>query len=522
MPTGESRPSNAVETTDPPAPATEKQESGTDISAGTAAPPPSRKTAAASPRRRTGRRWLIFAIAVLALAAIMVWGIPFMRRVLSTVSTNDAYVNSHVTFVAPRVAGQVARVLVDDNNRVRKGDLLVELDKEPYRVQLELKQAGVRTAQADLAAAHASVQGIIAQTRSQRWKLQRAIEDVNNQVAQLRSKVAALNRAKATLVLAQAEFDRSNRLFQSKVTSQEELDQRREALAVAQAEVNQALEDISQIRVALGLPAQPPNGQDLAQVPPDLDQTFSSVRQAQADVIQSAAQLGVAPSSYNLTPKQMLEEFYRRDAQGNIDRIYGQLAQEAPAIKQAEAKLLSAQRDLDQAELNLRYCDIVSEIDGVVTRRNVNPGNNVQVGQSLMAVRSLREIWVDANFKETQLANLRIGQPVDLRVDMYGKRQMFKGRISGFTMGTGSTLALLPAENATGNFVKVVQRLPVRIEVLDYDPNNRPLFVGLSVVVSVHVKEPPTGPDAGKIIQPYSPPAPAEATPPASQADHHE
>jgi membrane fusion protein, multidrug efflux system len=107
---------------------------------------------------------------------------------------------------------------------------------------------------------------------------------------------------------------------------------------------------------------------------------------------------------------------------------------------------------------------------------------------------------------------------------MYGKRQMFKGRISGFTMGTGSTLALLPAENATGNFVKVVQRLPVRIDVLDYNPDNRPLFVGLSVVVSVHVKQSPTGPDAGRFIQPYAEPAPAGAASPvpAVQADRHE
>src|SRR6202034_1055588 len=105
----------------------------------------------------------------------------------------------------------------------------------------------------------------------------------------------------------------------------------------------------------------------------------------------------------------------------------------APAVKQAEAKLESTQRDLAQAELNLRYCDITADIDGVVTRRNVNPGNYVQVGQSLMAVRSLNEIWVDANFKETQLRDLRIGQQVDLYVDMYGGTHIFKGRISGFT-----------------------------------------------------------------------------------------
>src|SRR5215468_1295888 len=121
-----------------------------------------------------------------------------------------------------------------------------------------------------------------------------------------------------------------------------------------------------------------------------------------------------------------------------------------------------------------------------------------------MAIRSLSEIWVDANFKETQLRDLRIGQAVDLYVDMYGHRQVFKGRITGFTMGTGSTLALLPAQNATGNFVKVVQRLPVRIELEDYDPDKNPLFIGTSVVPYVYINRPPTGPDAGKFLQAYS------------------
>ena len=158
-----------------------------------------------------------------------------------------------------------------------------------------------------------------------------------------------------------------------------------------------------------------------------------------------------------------------------------------------------------QAELDLRYCDIVAEIDGVVTRRNVNPGNNVQAGQSLMAVRSLTEIWIDANFKETQLADLRIGQRVRCEVDMYGSRREFEGRITGFTMGTGQTLALLPPQNATGNFVKIVQRLPVRIELTDYDPDKAPLFVGLSVVPYVYYKEPPTGPHAGEFLQPPHP-----------------
>ena len=237
-------------------------------------------------------------------------------------------------------------------------------------------------------------------------------------------------------------------------------------------------------------------------MPADLEQTFATVRQASGEMMQSNAPQGVLPPSYDATPKQLIEDFYKRDPEANIDRIYEKLVKEAPAIKQAEGKLSQAERDLDQAKLNLRYCNIYAEIDGVVTRRNVNPGNNVQAGQALMAIRSLTEIWVDANFKETQLKNLRIGQRVDLLVDMYGHHRKFPGRITGFTMGTGSTLAILPAQNATGNFIKVVQRLPVRIEPVDYKPDEDPLFVGLSVIPRIYIREPATGPDAGKFLQP--------------------
>ncbi len=194
----------------------------------------------------------------------------------------------------------------------------------------------------------------------------------------------------------------------------------------------------------------------------------------------------------------MLKEF---EEEGDIDRTFARLAADAPAVKQAQAKLESANRDLAQAQLDLRYCDIIAEIDGVITRRNANPGDYVQIGQNLMAIRSLREIWIDANFKETQLRDLRIGQPADLYVDMYGGRQVFKGRVSGFTMGTGSTLALLPAENATGNFIKVVQRLPVRIDLEEYDPDRSPLFIGTSVTPYVYFNKPPSGPNAGKFLQ---------------------
>jgi membrane fusion protein, multidrug efflux system len=448
------------------------------------------------------RRLVIGALGVSVLAAALIFGVPWIRLTLNTVSTDDAYVNGHVTFVAARVSGQIARVLVDDNNRVHKGDLLAQLDKEPFEDAVAVKKAAVNTAEADLQAATASVRGVEAQTRSLRWKLKNVIEDVDNRIAELHARVAALNKTNATLKLAQVEFARVERLLPQATASREEYDQRQAALSVAQAEVNQAIADVRQSRVSLGLASQPESG-DLGEVPPDLDQTFSSVREAQAALIQTLAQLGVV-RSYEQLPKQMVEQFENLN-QGDVDRTLAGLTADAPAVKQAQAKLESANRDLIQAELNLRYCDVVAEIDGVVTRRNVNPGNNVQVGQNLMAIRSLSEIWVDANFKETQLRDLRIGQPVDLYVDMYGGQHVFKGRVSGFTEGTGSTLAVLPPENATGNFVKVVQRLPVRIELQGYDLNTNPLFIGTSVVPYVYINKPPTGPDAGKFLQTRSP-----------------
>ncbi len=468
-------------------------------------PPPDQR-----PSRR--RRLLIGALGALVLVVLCTFGIRWILVSLNTVSTDDAYVNGYVTFVAPRVAGQISRVLVDNNNRVHKGEPLAELDKEPFQDAVAVKRAAVDTAEANLRAAKATVRDIEAQARARRWELQNAVQDVDNKVALLHARVAALDKSKADLTLSQADFYRAQRLLGTPAESRQEFDRAQRALSAASAQVTESLAEVFQVRASLGLPAQSNGGRSFDQVPPDLDQTFSSVLVAQADLIQSAAQLGVI-HSFDQTPKQMLEQF---EKQGDIDRTFARLETEAPAVKQAEAKLEAAKRDLAQAELDLRYCDIIAEIDGVVTRRNVNPGDYVQVGQNLMAIRSLREIWVDANFKETELRDLRIGQTADLFVDMYGGRHVFKGRVSGFTMGTGSTLALLPAENATGNFVKVVQRLPVRIDLEGYDPDKDPLFIGTSVVPYVYINKPPTGPDAGKFLQTYAPRSQAAGSPASS------
>jgi membrane fusion protein (multidrug efflux system) len=449
---------------------------------------------------------LLSVAAAVAVAAAGYFLIPVVSTALNTVSTDDAFVNGHMTFVAPRVSGQIMKVLVDDNQHVKKGDLLVQLDKEPYQVQAALKRAAVRNADANLIAAESTARGLEAQLGTERWVLQNASEKVDAQVSLLRSEVATLRSQEAVLDLARADFKRAKDLLPTSAVSRQDYDHCEQQLRSAAANVVQAQEAIAQTRVSLGLAPQPETGKGLSDVPSDLNQTFSSVRAALAACMQTTGQLGLPLESTDLTPNKALEKFRQLDQKGDIDRILRDLVPKTPMVLQAKAALEAARHDLEQAELNLRYCDIVSEIDGVVTSRNVNPGNNVQAGESLMAVRSVAEIWIDANFKETQLADLRIGQRVKCEVDMYGGRREFEGRITGFTMGTGQTLSLLPPQNATGNFVKIVQRLPVRVELTDYDPRNAPLFVGASVTPYVYFKEPPTGPHAGEILQPLAKP----------------
>ncbi len=464
--------------------------------------PPPPPPAEAGPPAHPWRRWVLLVLLAAGLAAGGYFLVPRVVLALNTVSTDDAYVNSHVTLVAARVPGQVTEVLVDDNYRVQKGDVLVRLDPVPFYKEVAIKQAAVQEALTNRETARARVYSQVAQARANRYKLEHAIEDVQKQIANLRAAVAGLKSMQATLTLARANYKRGEELVATGAIGKEDLDQRRQSLRVAEANVDQALQTIYAMRAALGLPTNITRPEELGEVPANLDQDYSAVREALGQLLQSAAEVGYFPTSWDATPKEAVSAFYRQDPQGNLDRIYAHLIPNAPAIKEAESRLDQARADLDQALLNLWYTDVVSDIDGVVTRRSVNPGNYVAVGQSLMAVRSLKEIWIDCNFKETQLADLRIGQRVRCEVDMYGSRKEFEGRITGFTMGTGESLALLPPQNATGNFVKIVQRLPVRVELTDYDPDKTPLFVGTSVVPYVYYKEPATGPHAGDFLQP--------------------
>ena len=468
------------------------------------------------------RRWAIIAAVLLALGVAAWRLVPVAITAFTTISTDDAYVSGHVTLVAPRVSGQVVRVLVDDTQQVKAGTLLVELDKQPYQVQYNQKAAAVEVAKANVTAAEADARATEATARGRRWQLQSAIEQVGNQVATLRARVAALSSQQAAVTRARADLQRAEAARKRGVISQEEVDQRREASAVAEAQAREAEQKVYQARAALGLPEHPSAGAPLDQVPADIAQTFSGVRVALAQLVQSTAQLGLELPRSNETPKEYLDRFYHNPENLSIEQLLERIVNKAPPVIQARAKLEEARRDLEQARLNLSYCEVRAEIDGVVARRSVNPGNNVQSGQQLMAVRSLSEVWVDANFKETQLADIRIGQPVDLYVDAYGKRLKLVGRVAGFSPGTGSTLALLPPENATGNFVKVVQRLPVRIELTEPPSEDTPLFAGLSVTPYIRYREAPTGPGAGQKLQTVRPvtrePTPTPAAQPPSPA----
>jgi membrane fusion protein (multidrug efflux system) len=466
--------------------------------AGAAPQPP-----AAASRWHRYRKWLLWGgILAGALVAGHHYLVPLVDTAMNTVSTDDAYVNGHVTLVAPRVSGQVVEVLVDDNMHVKKGQVLVRLDREPFQVKASLKRAAVQVAEANLKTAWSKARGLEALASSQRWKMETAVQQVKNQTSLLKARVATLRNKEATLDRALAEFERGQRLTPVRAMSREEFDQRYQQWRVAQADVNQARESIYQVRASLGLPPEPNEGKPLDDVPTDLPEKFSDVRSAFSDLVQTMTELGLPLASSKWTPTQAIARFHQRDKDGDLDRILRELLPRVPSVVQAQGQLEQARHDLEQAELDLRYCDVVSEIDGLVLSRNVNPGNNVQAGQQLMAVRSVTEIWIDANFKETQLADLRIGQRVKIEVDMYGSHREFEGRITGFTMGTGQTLALLPPQNATGNFVKIVQRLPVRIELTDYNPAEAPLFVGLSVTPYVYFKEPAMGPHAGEFLQP--------------------
>ncbi len=409
----------------------------TPAPAPTPEPKESAETEIAAPPKSRRRGIIIVAIVVVALIALGVWWHSTFSE-----DTDDAQVNGHLIQVSARVSGQVLKVDVEENQFVKAGDPIVELDPSDYQVAVENAQAALASAQANALSARVNVPIITANTGS---TLSSAGHDVSGTQAgvaqaerQLEAAHALVVQAAANNTKAQADLERYRPLVARDVISKQQFD-----AAVAAADSAKA--QVADARA---------NEQAAA----------DGVRVAHERELQAQASLKSAETA----PQQVA-------------------AQNAKA-KQADAQVQQAQAQLDQAKLNLGYCKIVAPADGIITRKSVEVDQNLAAGQNLLTLVSLQDLWVTANFKETQLKHMQAGQSVKIHVDATGKD--YSGRITQIGGATGSVLSLFPPENATGNYVKVVQRLPVRIDFTDLaneDPNHE-LRPGLSVEPNVRVK----------------------------------
>lgn len=404
------------------------------------APAPANNAPEAAPEKNGRRRAiLIVVVAVLAVGAIFYW--LHSRRFEDT---DDAQVDGNLYQVSSRVSGQVINVYVEDQQMVHKGQPIADIDPRDYQVALEQAQANLANAQAAYTEA---VQNVPITSVNVRTTITTSGQDVSGAQAavsqaeaQAQAAAARVQAAKANALKAQLDVDRYTPLVKNDVISKQQYD-----AAVAQATANQAALDEAERNV---------NAQQ------------QMVRQAQQKLADARTQ--AAQSAAN-GPKQNQVQQARAEAA-------------LAAVKQAQAKV-------DQAQLNLSYCKIVAPTDGIVSKKSVVVGNNLSVGQDLLTLVPLKDLWVTANFKETQLGLMQQGQPVELKVDALGGRK-FTGKVTQIGGATGSKLSLFPPENATGNYVKVVQRIPVRIDFTNLDQENKDqaLRPGMSVEPVVTVR----------------------------------
>jgi membrane fusion protein (multidrug efflux system) len=374
---------------------------------------------------------------VVVLVALAIWWHSTFSE-----DTDDAQVNGHLIQVSARVAGQVLKVDVEENQTVKAGDPIVELDPRDFQVAVENAEAALASAKANAAAASVNVPITTVNTGT---NLNAAGHDVSGTQAavaqaerQLEAAHALVAQAAANNIKAQSDLERYKPLVAKDVISKQQFD-----AAVAAADAAKA---------------------SLADALANEQAAADGVRLAHEKELQAQAMLKYAETG----PQQVA-------------------AQDAKA-RQAEAQVEQAQAQLDQAKLNLSYCRIVAPSDGIITRKSVEIDQNVSTGQNLLTLVSLQDLWITANFKETQLKHMDAGQAVKIHVDATGKD--YSGRITQIGGATGSVLSLFPPENATGNYVKVVQRLPVRIDFTDLaneDPHHQ-LRPGLSVEPNVRVK----------------------------------
>ncbi len=367
-------------------------------------------------------------------------------------STDDAQVDGHITQISSKVYGRVAEVLVNDNQQVKAGQVLVKLDPRDYqaaldqaRAQLTLAEAEAKSAGVDVPRTQLNVQSGTSSADATLLGSQADVMRVQATYDQARTSDLAfaqanIEKSKANAQLAQADLERYTPLMQKGEISKQQYDA---AKANADASASSLKADQEKL-------AQAERSVDIAKA--QLDAAKAKVQQAQAGVVSAKAD----------TRQIAMRE---ADSQGKI------------------AKVQQARAQVEAAQLNLEYTTVVAPVDGVATHKSVEVGQIVQQGQGLMVVVPLQDVWITANFKETQLRAMKHGQKAEVKVDTYGKT--FSGHVDSIAGATGAMLSLLPPENATGNYVKVVQRVPVKI-VLDPIPQDQAILrPGMNVVATV-------------------------------------
>jgi membrane fusion protein (multidrug efflux system) len=376
--------------------------------------------------RRLRVRWALpGVVVVLAVAGYFVWQYYSVRE-----STDDAQVDAHITPISAKVGGTVIAVNVADNQYVKADTVLVRLDPRDYEVALQRAQADVAAARSTALAAQTGVPIMSTTTASRlataqanvqaaRAALTAAQKEVDVARAQLSSAQARLREAQAKNVWAQGDLGRMKQLIAKDEISRQQYD-----AALAAADQARAAVDSAQAAVAQAEQGAPVAESHVAQAQAALTQAQASVQAAQT-----------APEEIAVTRAQ---------------------------FSSAEARVRQYQGSLAQAQLNLEYTTVKAPISGIVSEKSVEPGQIVQPGQPLLAIVPLDDIWVTANFKETQLNRMRPGQPAFISVDAYGGPN-YDGRVESIAAATGARFSLLPPENASGNYVKVVQRVPVKI-----------------------------------------------------------
>ncbi len=396
------------------------------------------ETEAKDPRQKSRRRFII----ILVVAVLIVGALLWYWRSTFYEDTDDAQINGNLIQLSSRINGNVVAVNFDENSHVKAGQVLVQLDPTDYQNAVRQDEANLTAAEANLESAKVNIPVSRINSGTNINSAAATVGQANQGVVQaqhqLQADQAQVAQAQANYTKAKLDVERYTPLVQRDIISKQQYDQ---AVATANADM-------------------------------------ATVNQAQQNVTAAEANVHIMRDKVTQTLAQL------QYAKTGPDQVKIQRAK----ADQAEAQVEQAQAQLAQAKLNLSYCRIVAPANGIVASKSIQAGQNVAVGQNMATLASLDDIWVTANFKETQLDHMRAGQRVTFSVDAYGGRK-YDGVVTQIGGATGSVLSLFPPENATGNYVKVVQRVPVRID-LKYPSEDKDhlLRPGMSVEPKVRIK----------------------------------